>query len=77
MESTHLEGRAAVVGAAASGSWPVGPYMLADFVDDLPLQTPEIVDVDITCLEAQGIFPTSILTPGESKTEVVEAISLT
>lgn len=46
-------------GAGASGGGArslVGPYMLIDFVDDLPLETPENTEVQITTVEARGIF---------------------
>lgn len=34
----------------------VGPYMLQNLVDDLPLDTPERQDVTVTCLESWGEF---------------------
>lgn len=38
-----------------NSSGPVGPYMLQDLVDDLPLDTPENEDVEITYVEARGV----------------------
>ncbi|KAF8426008.1 hypothetical protein EV426DRAFT_40141 [Tirmania nivea] len=42
------------VGAGAGVDSPVvGPYMVLDFVEDLPLETPERMEVEITCMEAR------------------------
>ncbi|KAF8477075.1 hypothetical protein BDZ91DRAFT_787678 [Kalaharituber pfeilii] len=39
-------------GSAPVENGAIGPYMLVDFVEDLPLQIPEREDVEITCVEA-------------------------
>jgi len=43
-------------GVGVGDSTVVGPYMVLDFVDDLPLETPERTGVEITCVEARGIL---------------------
>ena len=46
----HDEGSAE--GPVSAG---MGLYMLAEFVEDLPLDTPEKEGVEITCVEARGM----------------------
>lgn len=40
-------------GGGVGDSTVVGPYMVVDFIDDLPLETPERTEVAITCVEAR------------------------
>ena len=53
MELAHSRDSEVGVRSGVGGSPVVGPYMVLDFVDDLPLETPE---VEITCLEARGML---------------------
>lgn len=55
MELAH-SGDSGVGAGGGVGSLVVGPYMVLDFVDDLPLETLEGMEVEITCVEAQGIL---------------------
>ncbi|KAI5814048.1 hypothetical protein BZA77DRAFT_319958 [Pyronema omphalodes] len=50
----------------------VGPYMLQNLVDDLPLDTPERQDVTITCLESWG----QNLYVGTSAHEILHLVSI-
>ncbi|KAF8246506.1 hypothetical protein K440DRAFT_631990 [Wilcoxina mikolae CBS 423.85] len=57
---------------AARNGRPMGPYMLQNLVDDLPLDTPERHDVTITCLESWG----QNLYVGTSAHEILHLVSI-
>lgn len=56
MELAHSGDSGVGAGGGVGESTVVGPYMVLDFVDDLPLETPERTGVEITCVEARGIL---------------------
>jgi len=55
MELAHSGDSGVGTGSGVEGSSTVGPYMVLDFVDNLPLETPERTEVEITCVEARGM----------------------
>lgn len=56
MELAHPDDSGHGAGGGGAANLGVGPYMLVDFVEDLPLETPEKTEVGITCVEARGML---------------------